>query len=145
MQATAWRQIVARLNASFPAQEPIGPETAAEWFEEVRHLDEGDVWLAVRELRKEQTWRPSLAELLAGVRVYRAALAERAHHQALERAGDRKGTPMPPETRQALEILKETTRPDVTADFKAQARQMIDTLADQLAERVAVERLVAGT
>jgi hypothetical protein len=138
VQATEWRDIVAKLNASYPGQE-ISPETAAEWYTELAKLDAGDIWLAVRELRKEQRWRPSLAEILAGVKVYRAELAEQAHHQHLELAGRRKGTPMPPETRQALEILKDSITGKVG---KTEARQMIDALATQLEQRLDREELM---
>src|SRR6266567_3522323 len=133
-----WAEIVARLNASWPDQQ-IEPPTAREWFDELRHLDAGDIWLAVRELRKEQRWRPALAEILAGVKVYRAELAEQVHHQQLELAGRRKGAPMPPETKQALEILKDSITGKVG---KTEARQMIDALAAQLEQRLDQEQLM---
>ncbi len=138
MQATEWRDIVAKLNASYPGQE-ISPETAAEWYTELTHLNAGDIWLAVRALRKEQRWRPALAEILAGVKVYRAQLAEEAHSQELRHLANRKGTPMPPETRQALEILKDSITGKVG---KTEARQMIDTLATQLETRLDREQLM---
>ena len=138
MQATEWRGIVAKLNASYPGQE-ISPETAAEWYVELAHLDVGDVWLAIRELRTEMRWRPGLAEILAGVRMYRTKLAEDAHSQELRHLANRKGTPMPPETRQAMEILRDSISGKVD---KTQARQMIDTLADRLAERLEREQLM---
>jgi hypothetical protein len=132
MQATEWRDIVARLNASYPGQE-ISPETAAEWYDELAHLDPGDIWLAVRELRREHHFRPNLAELLVAYKAHRAEMAAQARHLQLHAGG--RGTPMPPETRQAMEILKETLHPDTTAEQKAEARLMIDALADQLADR----------
>lgn len=128
-----------RLNASYPSQEPIGPETAAEWFTELARLDPGDVWLAIRELRTEQRWRPGLAEILAGVKVYRAKLAEQAHSQQLRNLGGRRGSPMPPETRQAMEIVDDAVKGKVD---KAEATQMLDTLAIQLEERLAREQLM---
>lgn len=97
------------------------------------------MWLAVRELRKDHHFRPSLAELLVGVKAYRADLDEQAHHLALEHAGRRRGVPMPPETRQALEILKDSITGKVD---KTQARQMIDTLATQLEARLEREELL---
>lgn len=138
MQATDWREIIAKLNASYPGQE-ISPETAAEWYTELAHLDAGDVWLAIRELRTEMRWRPSLAEILAGVKLYRAKLAEQAHSQELRHLSGRKGTPMPPETRQAMEILRDSISGKVD---KAQVRQMIDALATQLAKRLEREQLM---
>jgi hypothetical protein len=133
-----WAEIVARLNASWPDQQ-IEPPTAREWFDELHHLDAGDVWLAIRELRTEIKWRPSLAEILAGVKVYRAKLAEQAHHQQLERARSRRGTPMPPETKQAMEILADSISGKVD---KMEARQMIDALAAQLEARLEREQLM---
>jgi hypothetical protein len=133
-----WAEIVGRLNASYPEQQ-IEPATAREWFTELERLDAGDVWLAIRELRTEQRWRPGLAEILAGVKVYRAKLAEQAHSQQLRHLSGRKGTPMPPETKQAMEILKDSVAGKV--DGK-QARQMIDALANQLEERLAREQLM---
>jgi hypothetical protein len=138
VQATEWRDIVAKLNASYPGQE-ISPETAAEWYTELGHLDAGDVWLSVRELRTEMRWRPGLAELLAGVKVYRAKLAEQAHHQRLELARRRQGVPMPPETKQAMEILNDSISGKVD---KAQAHQMTDALAGQLDARLEREQLM---
>jgi hypothetical protein len=138
VQATEWRDIVAKLNASYPGQE-ISPETAAEWYTELARLDAGDVWLAIRELRTEIKWRPSLAEILAGVKVYRAKLAEQAYSQELRHLARRKGTPMPPETRQAMEILADSITGKVD---KTQARQMIDALAAQLEARLEREQLV---
>jgi hypothetical protein len=134
MQATEWRDIVARLNASYPGQE-ISPETAAEWYTELAHLDPGDIWLAVRALRREHHFRPTLAELLVAYKAHRAELAEQAASQQRRRDSQTRGTPMPPETRQAMEILKETLHPDTTLEQKAEARLMIDTLAGLLADR----------
>lgn len=113
--------------------------TAAEWYTELDRLDAGDVWLAIRELRTELKWRPSLAEILAGVKVYRAKLAEQAKSQELRHLGSRRGMPMPPETRQALEILKDSVAGKIDG---TQARQMIDTLADRLEERLARVQLM---
>jgi hypothetical protein len=138
MQATEWRDLVAKLNASYPGQE-ISPETAAEWYLELADRNAGDVWLAIRELRTEQTWRPSLAELLAGVKTYRARLAEQAHHQHLRELAGRKGAPMPPETKQAMEILADSVSGKVG---KSEAKQMIDALADRLVERLEREQLM---
>src|SRR6266567_4305856 len=135
---TEWRLIVDKLNASWPGQQ-ISPETAVEWYTELDRYEAGDVWLAIRELRLEIRWRPSLAEILAGVKVYRAKLAEQAQSQELRHLASRKGTPMPPETRQALEILKDSITGKVG---KTEARQMIDALATQLEQRLDREQLM---
>jgi len=133
-----WTEIVAKLNASYPDQ-PINAATAHEWHTELDRYEAGDIWLAIRELRTEQRWRPSLAEILAGVKVYRAKLAEQAHSQELRHLANRKGTPMPPETKQALEILKDSITGKVG---KTEARQMIDALATQLEQRLDREQLM---
>lgn len=98
------------------------------------HLDAGDIWLAVRQLRRERHFRPNLAEILVACKIRRVEMAEQARHQQLH-TGNGRGVPMPPETRQALEILQETLRPGVTREQRVQARQMIERLADDLAER----------
>ncbi len=133
-----WTEIVAKLNASYPDQ-PINAATAHQWHTELARLDAGDVWLAIRELRTEIKWRPSLAEILAGVKVYRNRLADQAHSQQLRHLASRRGTPMPPETRQAMEILADSITGKVD---KTQARQMIDTLAGQLEARLEREQLM---
>jgi len=133
-----WTEIVAKLNASYPDQ-PINAATAHEWFTELGHLDAGDVWLAIRELRTEHHFRPSLAEILAGVRVYRGRLAEQVHSLELRHFANRRGTPMPPETKQAMEILADSIVGKVD---KVQARQMIDALATQLEARLEREQLM---
>jgi hypothetical protein len=127
-----WTEIVAKINASY-ADQPINAATAAEWFTELDHFEAGDVWLAIRELRKDHHFRPSLAEILVGVKAYRAELAEQARSQRQRLDLGRRGTPMPPETRQAIEILKDSISGKVD---KTQARQMIGTLAERLTERV---------
>jgi hypothetical protein len=129
-----WIGIVDRLNASFPDQ-PINAATAREWYDELHHLDPGDIWLAVRALRREHHFRPNLAEILTAHKVHRQELAEQARSLERQRDGWTRGTPMPPETRQTMEILKETLHPDTTPEQKAEARLMIDALATQLADR----------
>lgn len=125
-----------RLNASWPDQQ-IEPVTAGEWFDELDRLDAGDVWLAIRELRTECKWRPSLAEILAGVKLYRAKLAEQVHHQHLQLTGRQQGVPMPPETKQAMEIVRDAAAGKLD---RRQARQMCDTLATRLSERLEREQ-----
>jgi hypothetical protein len=133
-----WTEIVAKLNASYPDQ-PINAATAHEWHTELAHLDAGDVWLSIRELRTEHHFRPSLAEILAGIKAYRGRLADQAKSQELRHLASRKGMPMPPETRQALEILRDSISGKVD---RTEARQMIDVLAAQLEKRLEREQLM---
>jgi hypothetical protein len=135
MMAMAWEQwleIVARLNACWPDQQ-IEPTTAHEWYDDLKARDAGDIWLAVRRLRTEQRWRPNLAEIVVAYKAHRAEMAAQARHLQLHAGG--RGTPMPPETRQAWEILQETLPPHTTPEQKAEARMMIDALAGELAAR----------
>lgn len=125
---------MAKLNASWPDQQ-IEPPTAAEWYDELSHLQAGAIWLAIRKLRAEQRWRPQLAEILVTCKAHRVDMAEQARSQRRSQTLGRRGVPMPPETRQAMEILKETLHPDTTREQKAEARVMIESLADQLADR----------
>ena len=129
-----WTEIVARLNATYPDRQ-IETATAREWYDELAHLETGDVWLAIRRLRTEQKWRPELAEILIACKLRRVEMAEQARSQRQRLTAGRRGVPMPPETKQALEILKETLHPDTTVEQKSQAAAMIAALADQLAER----------
>lgn len=130
-----WTQIVAKLNASYPDQ-PINPATAHEWFEELRTYNAGEVWLAIRLLRKEEKFRPGLAELLAGIKLCRRDMREARDRQRseLERLAPSRGVPMPPETKEALRILAESSKPENGID-PAQARAMIESLAQQLIDR----------
>lgn len=86
-----WTEIVAKLNASFPRQ-PIEPLTAREWFSELADRRAELVWRALRRLRCEQSFMPSLAELLGA---YHAEVrAERDRVPALP-ASDPDGVPPP--------------------------------------------------
>jgi hypothetical protein len=58
-----WERIVLRLNASWPGQQ-LEPATAVEWYGELFEYPAERVWEAVRRCRREQSFRPSLAELL---------------------------------------------------------------------------------
>lgn len=130
-----WEQIAARLSASYPDQ-PINAATANEWYDELAHLEAGDIWLAIRRLRREHHFRPNLAEIMVACKIQRVEMAEQADRQRRRAAqGWGSGTPMPPETRQALEILKETLRPETPRQQKAEAKAMIEALAAQLNER----------
>src|SRR6266508_2201467 len=130
-----WKQIVARLNLSFPGQQ-IKPDTAREWFEELRPFPEPDVWLAVRRCRREQTFRPALAQVLDAVdandrdeREQRRTLAA----LAARPGSRRRGAPMPTEAKRAVEILEDRLAGKLEP---AQAKAMINQLADQLERRL---------
>src|SRR3954447_10471836 len=112
-----WKAIVAKLNASYPDQ-PINAATAREWYDDLKHLDAGDIWLAIRVIRREERFRPQLASILAGVKLHRRDMAEARQRQEreLERSQYKPGVPMPPETREALDILAEVKRPDSDTD-----------------------------
>ena len=131
-----WAAITARLNLSYPDQ-PINEGTAREWFAELEPLDAGDVWLAIRTIRREERFRPTLASILAGVELHRRDMAAARQAQlALAARPDhhRGGVPMPPETREALAILGEAAKPDGDVD-RQQAAAMIAALADQIEQR----------
>jgi hypothetical protein len=55
--------LVARINASWPDQQ-IEPLTAGEWYDELAQLDPNLLTTAVRNLRRDSDYRPSLAALL---------------------------------------------------------------------------------
>jgi hypothetical protein len=134
MQATEWASIVDRFSASFPGQE-LRAETAAQWFTELSAFGAGEVWLAVRRVRRERENMPrSVAIVLAAIdandaeqRAYAAEAARRTQD------GDGRGRPAPPEFRQAVAVLKRRLAGDLDA---ATAKAMIDELADQLDDRI---------
>jgi hypothetical protein len=138
MTPREWQDVVRWLNTAYLGQQ-ISPETAALWYVDLDRYDVGDIWLALRRLRLDSRFMPDLSEIRAGVIVYRRELAEQAASQQIRQSQSRKGTPMPPETKQAMEILKDSVAGKV--DGK-QARQMIDVLATQLEERLAREQLM---
>lgn len=125
---------MAKLNASFPGQ-AIGPETAVEWWQELAPFEAPEVWLAVRRCRREREWMPTLHAVHEAIDANHRDDAER-RQQALRLVAAeqrrRRGVPMPPETRQALEILG--GRIDGHIDG-SDARAMIEALADQLEAR----------
>jgi hypothetical protein len=89
---------VARLNASFPGQQ-LEPMTTREWFEELADRPAERVWEAVRACRREQSFRPSLAELLDAMTL---AARERAMSRPALPAPDRLGVPPSPEVKAQL-------------------------------------------
>jgi len=58
-----WENLVTRINASWPDQQ-IEPLTAGEWYDDLAHLNPDLLGEAVRNLRRESDYRPSLAALL---------------------------------------------------------------------------------
>jgi len=134
-----WTQIVAKLNASFPGQQ-IEPPTAREWFDELHGYAAGEVWLAIRLLRKEEKFRPGLAEIITGIKLCRRDMADakriQEQKQGTRNLGGGRGGPMPPETQEALKILAEASKPENGID-KVQARAMIESLGQQIIDRAA--------
>jgi len=104
---------VAKLNASFPRQ-PVEPMTAREWFDDLAEYPAERVWRAVRRCRREQTFTPSLAELLdAMVLNAREQAAAPSKQPAIgARDPDSPGTPAPATFRQAFSRLLRRLPPD---------------------------------
>jgi hypothetical protein len=128
---------VAKLNASYPDQ-PVNAATAHEWFDELRRYTAGEVWLAIRLLRKEEKFRPGLASILAGIKLCRRDMADakriQEQKQGTRNLGGGHRVPMPPETKEALRILAEAKKPENGIDG-AQARAMIEELGQQILDR----------
>jgi hypothetical protein len=135
MTRDEWKAVHTKLNASYPHQQ-IPPETAAVWYEELAPLDAGEVWLAIRRHRRESRFPPSLAEILAAIDANFREMAEarRAQARAEARMTPVPWVPMPPETKEALRILAEASKPENGID-RAQARAMIESLGQQIIER----------
>ena len=124
-----------KLNASFPGQ-AIGPETAVEWWQELADFETPEVWLAVRRCRREREWMPTLHAIHEAIDANHREETERRQATARALAADerrQRGVPMPPETRQAMEILQGSLEGRIDGPS---ARRMIDQLADQLKARV---------
>src|SRR6266545_2856760 len=75
-----WEHLVARINASWPDQQ-IEPLTAGEWYDELAHLDPDLLSQAVRNLRRDSDYRPSLAALLREVGQLRANQPQPSSHR----------------------------------------------------------------
>jgi hypothetical protein len=134
--ATEWQAVVAKLNASFPGQ-AIGAETAAEWFCELADFEAPEVWLAVRRCRREREWMPTLHAIHEAIDANHRDELDRRALQARAVAADarrRGGVPMPPETRQAMELLQGALEGRIDG---VSAQRMIGQLADQLQARLA--------
>jgi hypothetical protein len=136
-----WERIVLRLNANFPGQQ-LEPPTAVEWFGPLSAFPVGEVWDAIDTLRRTSDYLPSLKAILAAIDTnWRERSAARRALEAQEARTARTklgGVIMPPETRQAIEVLKDSIAGRID---KALARKRIDDLADQLAERVDREQM----
>jgi hypothetical protein len=102
MDKPQWAEIVARLNASYPGQQ-VEPMTAREWYTELAHLPADRVWRAVRRLRRERSFRPSLAELLDACAA--EARAEPSAQAALTAREDGPGEPMPADAADRLAAM----------------------------------------
>lgn len=138
---------MAKLNASYPDQK-IEPATAREWYDELGDLEAGDVWLAIRAHRRHETFRPGIAAILGGVAIHREdmALALAAQQRAADQleARRRRGVPMPPETREALDVIAEATKLDTPADQRMAKAEMVAALADQLEARTVARTLTVS-
>lgn len=144
-----------RLNLNWPGQQ-ITTETANEWYEALSGFPVREVWDAIDRCRRDLTpaadgrptgrWLPSLAEILAAIDTnWGEAAAMRRELEAREARAARNaagGVPMPPETKEALRILTASKNPPGHPDHipGPVARQRIEALADQLAERVDREK-----
>jgi hypothetical protein len=128
---------VDRLSASFPGQE-LRAETAAQWFEELRPFPAVDVWLAVRRVRREQANMPrSVAVFLNAIDANDREDRERRRvtaQLALAPGRRRRGAPMPPEAKRAVEVFTDRLDGKLEPDHAA---KLINELADQLDQRVA--------
>jgi hypothetical protein len=87
---------------SFPGQE-LRPETATEWFDELVSYPAERVWAAVRRCRREQRFRPTLADLLDAIEF---VAREQAAARPRIAAPDRPGVPPPPEAKRLLAALR---------------------------------------
>lgn len=136
---------MAKLNANFPGQQVEAP-TAAEWFGPLQGFPASEVWDAIDRVRRESRYLPSLAELLAAVdanwRERSAARREQEAKQARATRNARGGALMPPETKQAIDLLRRSTLMPGNPDRlePTTARERIEVLAEQLAERVDAEK-----
>jgi hypothetical protein len=142
---------VARLAANYPGQ-ALPAEAAAEWFEPLSSFPASEVWDAVDRHRRDLTegpdgrprgaWRPNLAELLAAVDAnWRGRSAVRRELEARAARAERNGhggVRMPPETHEAIELLRRSMLMPGNPDRlePGTARQRIEALGDQLGERV---------
>ena len=142
---------MARLNANYPGQQ-VDALTATEWYGPLEGFPAAEVWAAIDRHRRDLTpgrdgvptghWAPSLAGILACLdanwREASAARRELEARAARDERNGRGGVRMPPETKEALEVLEASkTPPGHPGHIPGPvARQRIEALADQLAERV---------
>jgi hypothetical protein len=146
MTIDQWEQLVLRLNANFPGQQ-VEPLTAIEWFGPLSGFPAPEVWAALDVLRRTSEYLPSLKAILAAVDGnWRAASAERRELENRQVRAARNaagGVPMPPETKEALQVLKASMSPPGTPDHipGPLARERIEALAEQLTARVDLEKL----
>jgi len=157
---------VARLNLNWPGQQ-IAKPTADEWFGldpanpgrgtgPLADFPAVEVWDAIDRCRRDVrpgpdgrprgAWLPNLADILAAIDANWRERSKARHALETQQAKTRRnsvgGTPIPPETKAAIDLLRRSTllpgNPDRLEPKTARAR--IDALADQLAERLELER-----
>jgi hypothetical protein len=155
MELPEWEHLAARINANYPGQQ-VEPLTAADWFGPLSSFPATEVWDGIDRHRQDITpgrdgqpighWAPSLAGILAAIDANWRERAKARHALETQQAKTRRnsvgGTPMPPETKAAIDLLRRSTllpgNPDRLDPKTARAR--IDALAGQLSERLELER-----
>ena len=130
---------MAKLNSSYPGQE-LRPETAVEWFTELTEYPADRVWRAVRRCRREQSFRPTLAELIEAMLLNaQEAAAAPSDRPAIEaRDPDSPGTPPPASFRRAFDRLLRRLPPEGPEPQPGRSRDQ------QLAELEASMQAEAG-
>ena len=141
MTVDEWERLVLRLNANYPGQQ-VEPPTAVEWFGPLSGFPAAEVWDAIDALRRSSDYLPSLKAILAAVdanwRERSAARRELEARAARAERNGRGGVRMPDETKQAIELLRRSTLMPGNPDRlePGTARERIEALAEQLAERI---------
>jgi hypothetical protein len=128
--------IVAKLNLTWD-KDQISKATADEWYEELAGRPADRVWRAVRRVRRQQKFRPELAELLAACA--EEARAEVSDQPALTARVEGPGAPMPANVRAQLAAmgLRRVGR-RVPADDRANQARLEAERRRQLAELAAM-------
>lgn len=116
--------------------------TAREWFEELADYPAERVWRAIRRCRREQSFRPTLAELLDAMLANAAEQAAKPSDQpAIEaRDPDKGGGPPPASFRLAMRNLSRRLPPDATEPPAGRSRdQQLGELEAIIAQDAAAE------
>jgi hypothetical protein len=147
MTPEQWQQVLRHLNASWPTQQVEGL-TADQWYRDLGSYPGGEVMAALEAHRTNTTpgrdglplghWAPASADLLAYIREQRRREAVTASTSGAMPAS---GVPMPPETKEAIEVLKRTKLPPSHNDHLpgANGSFRIEQLAGYLEARLAEE------